>query len=427
MNLLFKNIRIVSPNDNLNERTDLLIINGVIKKIGKGIFSDEIKNEEIINSSELSCMPGFFDMHVHFREPGQTHKEDLSSGSNSAMNGGFTGVLCMPNTKPPMDSKEVIESLKDKVKDFLVDVYFSGCITEHREGKKIISDTNELIKAGVIAFTDDGNAVNDEKIMQEILKISAKSKIPVLQHCEDPKLMKNGVMNEGMVSRKLGLDGIPAESETKVIEKDVRNALSIEGSKYHVQHISCGDSIDILRKFKNENITSEVCPHHFILKDSDVEKYGTNAKMNPPLRTEKDVEKIKKGITENIIDVICTDHAPHTEDEKAKGMNGAPFGIIGLESCLGLSYTYLVKENIISFEEMVRKISVNPRRILNLPEIRIAEGKKANLTILNENEKWVIDKNKFLSKSKNSPFNGFEVYCKPFAAINNNRIHFCNL
>jgi len=427
MNLLFKNILIVSPDDNINERLDLLIIDGIINKIGEDISSDKNASCELIDGSNLTCTPGFFDMHVHFREPGQTHKEDLLSGSNSAMNGGFTGVLCMPNTKPPMDSKKIIEDLKDKSKDFLVDVYFSGCITENRDGKKIISNTEELIKSGIIAFTDDGNAVNDEEIMRKILLISSKTGIPVLQHCEDPALMKNGVMNEGEVSKKLGLNGIPASSEITVIEKDVRNAFAIKGSKYHVQHISFGDSLDILRKYKSENITSEVCPHHFVLTDKDIEKYGTNAKMNPPLRTENDIEKIKKGIAEGIIEVICTDHAPHSEEEKEKGMTGAPFGIIGLECCAGLSYTYLVKENVISFESMVRKISVNPRRILNLPGIHIKKGEKANLTILNENEKWVIDKNKFLSKSRNTPFDGFEVVCKPFAAINNNRIHYCNL
>jgi dihydroorotase len=427
MNLLFKNIRVVSPGDKLNDRFDLLIAEGIIKKIGRDILHDEVNESEIIDGSKLTCAPGFFDMHVHFREPGQTQKEDLLSGSNAAMNGGFTGVLCMPNTKPPMDSKIVIDELREKSGDYLVDVFFSGCITESREGKKIISNTEELIKSGVIAFTDDGNAVNDECIMKEILEVSSRTGIPVLQHCEDPVLMKNGVMNEGEISRKLGLSGIPNSSEISVIEKDVKNAAAISGSRYHVQHISCGDGLDVLKKYNDRNITCEVCPHHFILTDRDVEKYGTNAKMNPPLRAEYDAEKIKKGIAEDIIDVICTDHAPHTEEEKAKGMNEAPFGIIGLESCVGLSYTYLVKRGVISFEKMVEKISINPRRILNLPDIHIAEGEKANLTILNAKEHWKIDKNKFLSKSRNTPFDGFEVVCKPYAVINNNKIHYSNL
>jgi dihydroorotase len=427
MNLLFKNIHIVSPGDKINKRCDLFIVDGVIEKI-----SDDIKETdgaEIIDGKSLTCVPGLFDMHVHFREPGQIIKEDLLSGSNAAMNGGFTGVLCMPNTKPPLDSRDVIEDLKDRSKDFLVDVYFSGCITKRREGKEIISNTDELIKSGIIAFTDDGNAVNDGEIMKQILKVSAEYKIPVLQHCEDPILMKNGVMNEGDVSKKLGLRGIPASSEINVIEKDLSYAIEIEGSKYHVQHISCGDSVDIIAKgkIKNKNITCEVCPHHFILTDSDVEKYETNAKMNPPLRTSGDIEKILESLSKDVIDVICTDHAPHTEEEKARGMSDAPFGIIGLETCVGLVYSYLVEKGLISFEKMIEKMSINPRRILGLPEVRISEGEKANLTILNEKEEWVIDKNKFLTKSRNTPYDGFKVICKPFAVINNNLIHYCKL
>ncbi|MBI5402649.1 MAG: dihydroorotase [Ignavibacteriae bacterium] len=426
MNLLFKNILIVSPGDKINARFDLYIRDGIIEKIGKDL---NVNDAEVIDGKNLTSVPGLFDMHVHFREPGQTHKEDLVSGSNAAMNGGFTGVLCMPNTKPPMASKEVIEDLKEKAKDFLVDVYYSGCITEDREGKKLVSGIDELIKSGIRAFTDDGSPVNDEEIMKEILKVSAEKKIPVLQHCEDHALMKNGVMNEGEVSRRLGIAGIPSESETIVIEKDVANALKIKDSRYHVQHISCEGSVDIIAEGKKENnyITAEVCPHHFILTDNEIEKQGANAKMNPPLRTKEDIEKIKKGISENVIEVICTDHAPHTEEEKARGMEKAPFGIIGLETCVGLSYKYLVEEGVISFEKMINMMSANPRRILGLPEIKIAEGEKANLTILNENEEWVIDKNKFLTKSLNTPFNGYKVQCKPFAAINNNKIHYCKL
>lgn len=426
MNLLFKNILIVSPGEKINERFDLYIRGGVIEKIGKDI---NVNDAEVIDGKDLTCIPGLFDMHVHFREPGQTDKEDLVSGSNSAMNGGFTGVLCMPNTKPPMATKKVIEDLKEKSKDFLVDVYYSGCITEDREGKKLVSGINDLINSGIRAFTDDGSPVNDEEIMRDILKVSAESGIPVLQHCEDHALMKNGVMNEGEVSKRLGIAGIPESSETSVIEKDVSYALKIKDSRYHVQHISCGGSVGILAKGKKENkfITAEVCPHHFVLTDEAIEKDGTNAKMNPPLRTKEDIAKIKEGISKGIIEVICTDHAPHTEEEKARGMEKAPFGIIGLETCVGLSYKYLVEEGVISFEKMIEMMSANPRRILGLPEIKIAEGEKANLTVLSENEKWIIDKNKFLTKSKNTPFDGFEVRCKPYAVVNNNRIHYCKL
>jgi dihydroorotase len=429
MNLLLKNILIVSPSDKINKRSDLLIINGTINKIQNDISIEEFENIEVIEGSNLTCVPGLFDMHVHFREPGQTEKEDLISGSNSAMNGGFTGVLCMPNTKPPLDSKKIIESLRNKSEGFLTDIYFSGCITENREGQRIIPRISELIRAGIRAFTDDGDPVNDEDIMKKILNISSEFEIPVLQHCEDPELMKDGVINEGVISEKLEIKGIPAFSEITVIEKDVNNAIQINGSRYHVQHISCGDGIEIISngKIANQSITCEVCPHHFILTDESIELLGTNAKMNPPLRTREDIEKIKKGLAEDVIDVICTDHAPHTELEKERGINDAPFGIIGLETCIGLTYTHLVKDGIISFEKMIEKMSINPRKILGLSLVHIKEGEDANLTILNENEEWIIDKNKFLSKSRNTPFDSFKVICKPFAAINNNKIHYCKL
>lgn len=429
MNLLFKNIRIVSPNDKINLQTDLLIIDGVINKIQNDISILDYENVEIIEGINLTCVPGFFDMHVHFREPGQTEKEDLESGSNAAMNGGFTGVLCMPNTKPPLSTKKIIESLKNKSEGFLTDIYFSGCITENRQGTSIIFRWNDLIRAGIRAFTDDGSPVNDEEIMKNILQISSEYEIPVLQHCEVPELMKDGVINEGIISEKLGLKGIPAMGEISVIEKDVELATTINGSRYHAQHISAGDGLEFIRKGKqlNPNISCEVCPHHFILTEDSIEQYGTNAKMNPPLRTASDIEKIKTGLREDIIDVICTDHAPHTEEEKSKGMNDAPFGIIGLETCIGLTYTYLVKEGIISLEKMIEKISINPRKILGLSEVHIREEEEANLTILNLEEEWIIDKNKFLSKSRNTPFDGFKVFGKPFAVINNNKIHYSNL
>ena len=429
MNLLFKNISIVSPGDKINQHSDLLIVNGVIDKIQSDISADGIDNIDIIDGSDLTCIPGLFDMHVHFREPGQTEKEDLHSGSSSAMNGGFTGVLCMPNTKPPLDNKKIIDSLKNKSEDFLTDVYFSACITEKRQGEVIVLRLNDLIRSGIRAFTDDGNAVNDDDIMQKILKISSEFEIPVLQHCEDPVLMDNGVINKGAVSEKYGLKGIPASSEISVVKRDVDKALSVEGSRYHVQHVSCADSIDIIAEGKkaNSHITCEVCPHHFILTDDCIELYGTNAKMNPPLKTEKDIEKLKMGLKQDVIDVICTDHAPHTDEEKSRSINDAPFGIIGLESCIGLTYTYLVKDGIIDFEKMIEKMSVNPRKILGLSEVRIKEGEDANLTVLNLNQEWSIDKNKFMSKSRNTPFDGFKVVCKPFAVVNNNKIHYCNL
>ena len=367
-------------------------------------------------------------MHVHFRDPGQTDKEDLHSGCESAMNGGFTGVLCMPNTKPPVDNAEVINYLNNKSKDNLADVYLTGCVTVNREGKEL-SDLESLYSQNVKAFTDDGSPVHNAEIMKQVLLFSSDKNIPVLQHAEDIDLMNGGVINEGEISKKYSLKGIPDISETTIISRDSLINEYAKNSRYHIQHVSCGESIGLLRYFKKRGgrITSEVCPHHFILDESDLEKYGTNAKMNPPLRTKKDVEEILKGLQDETIDIICTDHAPHTNEEKSRNLKNAPFGIIGLETAVGLSYTYLVKKEILTFEKLIEKMCINPRRLLNLPEIHIKENENANLTILELSKEWTVDKNKFKSKSRNTPFDNFNLFCKPFAVINNNKIYYSNL
>lgn len=426
MNILFKNIKIVSPEDGINIKTDLLIRNGVIKKIGK--VKEVIKDVEVIEADNLTCVPGFFDMHVHFRDPGQLHKEDLQAGSNAAMNGGFTGVLCMPNTIPALDSPELIRDLRNRTKDFLLDVEYTACITKHRQGHEL-SDMPDLYNAGAKWFTDDGSPVANPHLMREAFRETAKLGSIVIQHAEDMHLSNHGVINEGAISKKLGINGIPAISETTIIARDVLICEDVKNARYHVQHLSCADSVNIIRDAKENgiNTTTEVCPHHFVLTDKACEKYGTNAKMNPPLRTQKDIDAILEGLKHGTIDVICTDHAPHSEHEKQMGFDKAPFGIVGLETCIGLTYTHLVMKNVISFKEMIYKLSINPRKIMKLNTVRIKEGAKANLTILDINKKWKIDKNKFLSKSKNTPFDGFNVSCKPFCVINNNKIFYTNL
>lgn len=427
MNLLLKNINIVSPSDKLNESNDILIVDGIIEKIGK--FKGALPSDIIIiKSNDLTCVPGLFDIHVHFRDPGFTEREDISSGISAAENGGFTGVLCMPNTKPPIDSKKVIDDILHKAKDSLTDLYLSACVTEAQLGDEL-SDIDALFKAGAIAFTDDGRPVSDPYIMRKALEKTSKLKSLIIQHAEDMKLTNRGVMNEGAVSKKIKMKGTPCVSETTIIARDILLTEFIKNSRYHVQHVSCGRGIDIIRKAKERNIkvTCEVCPHHFILTDEECKSQNTNAKMNPPLRTKFDVKSILEGLTDDTIDVICTDHAPHTITDKSKKFSKAPFGIVGLETCVGLTYTYLVQKGIISFEKMIEKLSVNPRRILNLKDIRIREGEKANMTLLNINKNWVINKSKFKSKSRNTPFDGYKVTCKPYAVINNNKLSYSKL
>ncbi|MCX6157892.1 MAG: dihydroorotase [Ignavibacteriota bacterium] len=425
MNLLLKNIGIISPKDNLKGIFDVFIKDGRIESIGS-IDSDG--NAQVIDCEGLTAVPGFFDMHVHFRDPGQTEKEDIDSGVLSAANGGFTGVLCMPNTKPPIDNKEVIEYINDKARGKIVDVVVSACASKYRAGDEL-ADLNELYDAGAMALTDDGSPLLNEEVLRKTLEFTASHNVPFLQHAENYKVSGNGAMHKGKVSEQMNVEGIPYESETQTVRNDIAMANSITGSKYHVQHLSCGETVEILRKARktNENITCEACPHHFVLTDEAVVKEGTNAKMNPPLREDEDVEKILLGLADGTIDVICTDHAPHTSEEKSRNIYDAPFGIVGLETCVGLTYKYLVETEVITFENMVEKMSDNPRRILNLPRISIVEGEKANLTILKRDEEWVVVTDKFKTKSRNTPFSGYKLKCKPYAVINNDKMHLSEL
>ncbi len=426
MDLILKNIRVVSPSDEINQVLNILIRNGKIEKLSPDIITEnDIKS---IDLTGKTAVPGFFDMHVHFREPGQTHKEDIFTGSQAAANGGFTGVLLMPNTIPPIDSPDIIKFIRDKSKGNIIDIFTSACLTKERKGKEL-SDVVECLRAGAIAFTDDGSPVLNSDLLNRGFALSAEYNFPFLQHAENYSLSKNGVVNKGIISEKLNLTGIPAESESSVIASDILILQNIRKARYHIQHISSEKSISIIKSAKNEglNVTAEVCPHHFILDEESILIYGTNAKMNPPLRTKRDVESILDAISKNIIDVISSDHAPHSEDEKLLPLSIAPFGIIGLETTISLSYTHLVKKNIISFDRMIKMMSINPRKTLGLNEIKIREGEKANLTILETDTKYKIDKNKFYSKSRNTPFNNLEVQCKPFAIINNDNIFFSNL
>lgn len=425
MRVIIKNILINSPLDKLKKKTDLVINKGVIEKIGK--YKSK-KNDVEFDFNGITCVPGFFDMHVHFREPGQTHKEDMITGSESAMNGGFTGVMIMPNTNPPIDNPETIKQLLKYNKNSLIDIAISACVTKNREGKEL-NNLVALKKAGAVSFTDDGSPVYNPNIMRKALEESTKIKSLIVQHAEDMDLSNHGVVNEGIVSKKLKVKGIPEISETMIVERDILITEFVKNGHYHIQHISCGRSIDMLRdaKRKNINVTGEACPHHFILDETALLKHGTNAKMNPPLRTKKDVAGIIQGIKDGTIDVICTDHAPHTKEEKNKGFNKAPFGITGLETSIGLTYTFLVKKKIISFEKMIELMSINPRKILNIKQPRIKAGEMANLTFLDTNKKWKVDAKMFKSKSSNTPFIGYNLQCQPVAVINNSKIYFSHL
>lgn len=426
MKLLLRNARIVSPGDGYSLSADIYIKDGIISAIKNSIA--EMKNAQEIDLKGKTVVPGLFDMHVHFREPGQTHKETVLTGALAAANGGFTGVLCMPNTSPPIDNPVLLSQLKSAYSNNVVDIEFAACATKGRRGEEL-SPLLSLAKAGAIAFTDDGSPVSDPELLRRIFEYAAQTSTPFIQHCEDMKLSNSGVINEGLISTVTGLKGIPSVSETSVIARDIEICSYIGGAHYHIQHMSCGGSVRLLREAKSHglNVTGEVCPHHFILTDKSCLVYDTNFKMNPPLRSREDIDMIVEGLADDTIDVICTDHAPHTEYEKLQGFNDAPFGIIGLETAFGLAYTYLVKTGVLNFEQLITKMSVNPRKILGLEPVSIQPGKPANLSVLDLSAKWTVKKNKFMTNGRNTPFEGYRLSGKPFMIVNKDQTFFSKL
>lgn len=418
MHLLLRNCHVISPAENINGRFDILIVNGVINRMG--VVWQHVREVIQYDLAGKIIVPGFFDMHVHFREPGQEYKEDIQTGSLAAAHGGFTGVMTMPNTNPPVDNSDVVMANTIRSDRNIVNVYQSACATAGRKGEKL-ADIEALINAGVLAITDDGSPIAEDSIMKEVLRRTAPFGKPVVQHCEVMSITDGGIMNEGEVSKKLGVKGIKNSSEYEIIARDIKLTKEVQGSHYHIQHISTREAVEMVRNAKAEkaNVTAEACPHHFILSDEAILKYGTNAKMNPPLRTQQDVDAVIEGLKDGTIEVICTDHAPHAAHEKALPFDKAPFGIVGLETAIGLTYTYLVDKGIITLEEMINKMSVNPRRLLGLKDISISEGSPANLTILDVNKEWKVNASEFHSKSKNTPFDGWELKCKPIGVVNN--------
>lgn len=427
MNHYFKNIRIISPEQNLDKVVNLWVKDGVVKHCSEKDAKIDDKTK-IIQSEKFVASPGFFDMHVHLREPGDEQKEDINSGCEAAANGGFTGICCMPNTIPAIDHPTVVEFIKNKAKDNLVDVCVSGSITVKRDGK-YLSPMLELNDYGVVLYTDDGKAVQNSNIMKRAFEYAGSKDLLLSQHCEDELLTDGFSMNEGMVSTKLGLKGYPSVAEEVILMRDIILADYCGNRRYHAQHISTSGSVNIIRKAKEKGIrvTCEVSPHHFSLPDSLIESYDTNFKMNPPLRTEKDIIALKDGLADGTIDCIASDHAPHTLYEKEVEFEKAPNGIIGLETSIGVSMSYLVNTGVLTLSQLIEKMSVNPRKILGIQKIVIKEGEKANLTIFAPNEDWIVDMDLFKSKSRNTPYNGMKLKGKPKFVINNNKIYNSNL
>jgi dihydroorotase len=418
--ILLKGAKVIDPLNKLDTAAEVAIFKGVIKEVGQ---IDEKKFEgDVIDCKDKIISPGWLDMHVHLREPGFEGKETIATGSLAAANGGFTGVCCMPNTAPSIDSQEIIQYIKDRSAGFLVDVHPVASVTKKREGKEL-SEILELVEQGAVAISDDGSQVMNAEIMRRAFEYSKMVDVPVIGHEEDYNMTEEGDINEGFVSTCLGLHGMPAVAEEIMISRDIMLAEYTEG-RFHVAHISTAKSVDLVRQAKKKGIkvTAEVTPHHFVLTDEAVRGYDTNTKMSPPLRTEQDRLAMCEGLKDGTIDVIATDHAPHSIEEKEAEYIFAPFGIIGLETALALSMTHLVRNNYLSIPKMIEKYAVKPYQILNLLPPAIKAGQRANLTIFDPKMKWKIDPLKFLSKSSNTPFSDWEVEGKPFSVINHNQI-----
>ncbi len=425
MNILLKNGHIIDPITQQDTVADILIIDGVIEKIGTSISADKKIETREMNNKVIT--PGFIDMHVHLREPGFEHKETIASGCLSAAAGGFTAVCCMPNTNPAIDDASVVRSIIEKAKHVhngIVDVYPIAAATKGREGKEL-SPMMELAEAGVVGFTDDGAPIESAEIMRRVLEYTSMIDKPIIQHAEDVSMTKGGAMNEGTISMSLGLPPMPPVAEDIMIARDLK-LVDYLRAKYHVAHLSTAGAVDLIRGAKRKKlpVTCEVTPHHFTLTDEAVRTYDTNTKMNPPLRTQEDIDAIKEGLSDGTIDVIATDHAPHSYDEKQVEFIYAPFGIVGLETAIGLSVTNLVKTKVLSMMQLIEKLSTNPRTILGLQQIKIVEGEKANLTLIDPNIEWVVDIQCFKSKSKNSPFDKYVLTGKAIGVINNNALYF---
>lgn len=389
------------------EAVDIVILDGKIDKIGsvdKNSFSGTIHD-----ISGNIVVPGLMDMHVHFREPGREDKETIATGAAAAMAGGFTEVACMPNTTPAIDTQEVVRFIKKKAETELVDVHPIGAITKGRMGKEI-TEMAELVRAGAVAFSDDGSPVVDTGVMRNALEYASMVNAPIIDHCEDPYLFHGGHMNESKISTRLGIPGIPNAAESIQIARDIELA-RLTGGHAHIAHMSVKEGVDLVRRGKENGvaITCEVAPHHILFTDKDLEKFDTHLKMNPPIRTEEDVAALEQGIKEGVVDVFASDHAPHTVEEKDVEFDAAPFGILGIETMLGVILKQVVNRGLLPLEAALAKMIIAPRTILHIPVPQIKEGEMANLSIFNPDATFVYDVSRSKSKSRNAPYGGMEL------------------
>ncbi len=399
--LLLKNIHAVDPQTGLDCVTDIAVADGVITKLG----SVSEPAGRVIDCTGLYAVPGLFDMHVHWRDPGLTEKEDIFTGAAAAKAGGVTGVLLMPNTKPPVDNPDTVKYILERGAQTGINVYTSACITKGMQSGELC-DFEELKKAGVFCITDDGKPVENAELMRQALEMSVENGLCVSSHCEDLKIINGGIINKGEVSKALGVKGMDRASEDYITAREIALAASC-GAHVHICHVSTRGSVNIIRAAKRDgvNVTCETAPHYFMYTDEKLYSRDADYRMSPPLRTEDDRQAIEEALLDGTIDAIITDHAPH-EAEKKADFETAPNGVVGLETSLAAGLTHFVRSGKMTVAELVKLMAVNPRHILGLPEVKIAEGESAELCIFDPEMKWTVEPAKLHSRSKNTVFKG---------------------
>ena len=426
MKLLIKNGRVLDPSVKLDKVCDILVEDGIVSGIFEtGSIQDAC--DEVIDAAGCFVMPGLIDLHVHLREPGFEHKETIETGSRAAAAGGFTTICPMPNTKPSTDSPEMVEWVVNKAaKVSPINIVPVGAVTLGQAGDEI-TDIVGMKAKGALAISEDGKSVMNAKVYREAMDIAAKNNVLIMAHCEDKNLVGKGALNAGVIADKLGIQGITNSVEDVIVARDIVVAAET-GAKLHLCHCSTAGSVVLLRDAKAEGlaVTGEVCPHHFAMTEDEITEDDANFKMNPPLRSTKDVQALKEALRDDIMDVISTDHAPHHADEKAKGIAEAPFGIVGSETAVALTVTHLLETGYITPLQMAAKMSTNPAKILGIDKGTLQPGKVADITIINPTEEYVIDKNTFVSKGKNTPFHGKTVRGKVKYTIVSGKVVFAD-
>ncbi|MDZ4815032.1 MAG: dihydroorotase [Verrucomicrobiota bacterium] len=406
MNLVIKNGRVIDPAHKIDAVKDVFIVDG---KISDKAPTGDAKIDFIDATGKIVC-PGLIDLHVHLREPGQSAKETLETGTRAAAAGGFTSVVCMPNTNPTLDNPSAIAWVQQRAREkACVNVFTSGAITKGIAGEDM-APIGSLKKAGVVAITDDGHCVQNNELMRRAVEYAKMFDLPVMDHCQDYNLVGDGVMNEGEWSVRWGLPGWPCLGEDIIVMRNILIAEKVDHD-IHCQHISSGGSIHLLREAKKRGIkiSGEICPHHITLTDECLRNFDTNYKMNPPLRSQKDIDLLLGGIADGTITILCSDHAPHCEYEKEVEFDQAPFGIVGLETELSLFLKALVEKKVISINRLIEMFTVEPAKLLRLSKGTLGLGSDADVTIIDPNLEWTVNKEKFASKSKNTPYHGWEL------------------